>query len=118
MNAADYDRFSVVAFASPPVRDKVEELRRLLPPSGRPIIAPHVTTKGTFVDPTDLDEIAAKARAICEAVGPINVTLGDLYQYGNREHGGLGFGLAAPAALVDLHGRLVAAIEPLCTPLD
>ena len=54
MRAEDYDRFSVVAFASPAVQDAVAALRQRLPPPGVSMLAAHVTIKGTFIQPTDL----------------------------------------------------------------
>jgi len=117
MSSAEYDRFSVVAFAPDPVRESIEDLRRQLPASGRPIIAPHVTLKGTFVDPVDLNQIAARVAAACEPVEPIEVSLGELYDYTNGEHASIGFRVLAPAALADLHRRLVSSLEVLCVPL-
>ena len=117
MSSAEYDRFSVVAFAPDLVRESIEDLRRQLPASGRPIIAPHVTLKGTFVDPVDLNQIAARVAATCEPVEPIEVSLGELYDYTNGENASIGFRVLAPAALADLHRRLVSSLEILCVPL-
>jgi 2'-5' RNA ligase len=113
----EYDRFSVIAFASNPVRESIEELRLRLPASGRPIIAPHITLKGTFVDPVDLNQIATRVAATCEAFEPMEVSLGELYDYTNGEHASIGFTVLAPAALADLHRRLVSRLEVLCVPL-
>jgi hypothetical protein len=62
MRASDDDRFSIVAFASEPLRALIEDLRTRLPPSGRPILAPHVTVVRPFVAPSDLEPIAARMR--------------------------------------------------------
>ncbi len=58
MDAADCDHFAVVICAPPDVRDHVAAQRRQAPPSGRPMMAAHVTAKGSFVRPIDLDRIA------------------------------------------------------------
>jgi len=54
----------------------VEAIRRALPPSGRPILPGHVTVKGTFVEPLDLEQIAGRIAACCRASEPFTLTTG------------------------------------------
>ena len=119
--AADYDRFSVVAFASEPVRARIGALRQLLPPSGRPILAPHVTLKAPFVNPVDLDGIAARVRACCAEGRPIAVRPGALYHYEYAEFASVGIAVESGPELRDLHRRLVEALgdlHPLGEPAE
>jgi 2'-5' RNA ligase len=118
MNSADFDRYSVVAFAPDPVGARIEVLRRLLPPSGRPIIAPHVTLKGTFVDPSNLETIAAIIRSACRLVDPVEVELGGVFDHTGSDYAAIGFHVLVPPALRALHRQLVELIGPLCTPLE
>jgi hypothetical protein len=55
-----YDRLAIVALGTPQIVDAVEQVRKVLPPSGRPILPAHVTVRGTFVEPTDVDEIVRR----------------------------------------------------------
>jgi len=111
--AGDYDRFSVVAFAPPDIRETVDALRRTLPPSGRPILQAHVTLKGTFVDPQDLDEIATRVRQASAEATPFTISTTDLHLF-SGEGGALALMLDPPGALLALHHRLVEELRPLC----
>ena len=119
MNAALYDRFSVVAFAPEAVREEVYQLRQRLPPSGRPILPAHVTIKGTFVEPADLPRIAATIRRHCAGAGTGWVrTHQACVLWGDAAAGAdwAAIALAAEAAdsLGALKWALVEALQGLC----
>ena len=111
--AADYDRFSIVAFAPPDDRAAVEELRRRLPPSGRPILPAHVTIKGTFVEPGNLDQIGEAIEKACADASPFPLTTTGIRVFG-REDGGVGLAIQGSDAFFALHRRLAADLAPLC----
>jgi 2'-5' RNA ligase len=111
--AADYDRFSIVAFAPPEDRTAVDELRRRLPPSGRPILQAHVTIKGTFVEPRDLDQIAETIAKACAGAAPFQLTTTGLRVF-EREGGGIGLAIQESDEFFALHRRLAADLTPLC----
>jgi 2'-5' RNA ligase len=113
MNAADYDRFAVVIFAPPAVRDQVAAIRQELPPSGRPIMAAHVTVKGTFIQPTDLAAIVARIQRCCQAAQPCTLTTGDVVTYRTGEHASIALRVDEVAPLTALHRALVAALADL-----
>ncbi|MCC6627824.1 MAG: 2'-5' RNA ligase family protein [Chloroflexi bacterium] len=113
MNAADYDRFAVVVFAPPPVRDQVEAIRRQLPPSGRPIMAAHVTVKGTFVQPTDLAAVVARIQRCCQSARPCTLTTGEVVANQTDEYAGIALAINAVETVTDLHWALVAALTDL-----
>ena len=111
--AGDYDRFSIVAFAPPADRAAVDELRRRLPPSGRPILQAHVTIKGTFVEPSDLDQIADAIEKACAGAAPFRLTTTGIRVF-DREGGGVGLAIQESDAFFALHRRLAADLGPLC----
>lgn len=115
MTAAEYDRFAVVAFAAPDIVDAVEEIRRQVPPSGRPILPAHVTIKGTFVEPLDLDAIAERIRACCADARPFTLRTGALHGWTDDRHGGAWLAVEESAGLTALHWRLVEELRDLCT---
>lgn len=110
---AEYDRFSIVAFAPPEDRAAVDELRRRLPPSGRPILQAHVTIKGTFVEPSDLDRIAETIAQACAGAAPFRLTTSGIRVF-EREGGGIGIAIQETDAFFALHRRLAADLRPLC----
>ena len=110
---ADYDRFSIVAFAPPDVRETVDALRRTLPPSGRPIMQAHVTLKGTFVEPRNLDEIAATIARACAEAEPFRLTTTGIRVF-TREGGGVGLAIQEVDPFFALHRRLAEDLRPLC----
>lgn len=111
--AAEYDRFSIVAFAPPEDRAAVDELRRRLPPSGRPILQAHVTLKGTFVEPGDLDKIADAIEKACADASSFPLTTTGIRVFG-REGGGIGLAIQESDAFFALHRRLAADLASLC----
>ncbi len=114
MRAADYDRFSIVAFAPPEVREAVEALRRQLPPSGRPIMAAHVTLKGTFVRPRELDEIAREVDRVCAGAAPFAIAAGEVHVSSGPESGGIALTVEPSEGLMALHRQLAAALRDRC----
>lgn len=114
MNAADYDRFSVVTFAPPEIRAQVEEIRRQLPPSGRPIMQAHVTVKGTFVQPSDLDLIAERISIRCVEARPFPLAIGHVYTGGKGQDGYIGLRVDESEPMSRLHWHLVTDLQDLC----
>ena len=74
IDAAAFDRFAVVLFGSSEVMAAVEAIRQQLPPSGRPILPAHVTVKGTFVNPVDIERTAEMISVVCAGWMPIELT--------------------------------------------
>jgi 2'-5' RNA ligase len=118
MHASDHDRFSIVAFASEPLRSRIEELRTRLPPSGRPILAPHVTIARPFVQPSDLDAIAARVRSAAARARVMTVRAGDPYDHTHGAFASVGIAVVAPPELAALHARVEEDLADLCAPLD
>jgi 2'-5' RNA ligase len=114
MNAADYDRFAVVAFAPPEVRDQVEEIRRQLPPSGRPIMHAHVTVKGTFVEPRDLEVIAERISTRCAEELPFTLAMSKVFAGGREGEGYVGLRVDESVPMSRLHWNLVSDLRDLC----
>ena len=117
VDPAAYDRFSVVAFGTPAVVEAVEQIRRALPPSGRPILPAHVTVKGTFVEPADLDEIAARIRACCAEARPFTLTTEALDVWLDEGGSGVLFHVEEEPELTRLHWRLVEQVKGLATTI-
>jgi 2'-5' RNA ligase len=117
LDPAPFDRFAVVAFGTPDVIEAVEEIRRALPPSGRPILPAHVTVKGTFVDPADLDQIAERARACCTQSRPFTLRTGGLNVWSDEAGSGVLFRVEESAELTRLHWQLVEQLQGLATTI-
>jgi 2'-5' RNA ligase len=117
LDPSAYDRFAVVALGTPEAVAAVERVRRMVPPSGRPILPAHVTVKGTFVEPTDLDEIVARVGRAGAEAEPFALTTGaaDIW---TDEHGS-SVVLHAEAApeCVRLHWQLVEDLKGLGTTI-
>lgn len=113
MNAADYDRFAVVMFAPGQVREQVAEIRRRVPPSGRPIMDAHVTVKGTFVEPTDLDLIAERVQQCCRAAAPMTLVARGIHFGGDERLAGFAVRVENSEPLEALHWQLVRALKDL-----
>jgi 2'-5' RNA ligase len=113
MNAADCDRFSVVIYAPPEVQDQVEEIRRLAPPCGRPMMPAHITVKGSFVRPTDLDLITERTRHCCEAAQPFTVEARRIQLWGDDRLAIFTLSVEASEPLSDFHWHLVREIKDL-----
>jgi 2'-5' RNA ligase len=117
IDPAAYDRFAVVAFGSPGVVEAVERIRQALPPSGRPILPAHVTVKGTFVGPADLDEIARRVRACCAEARPFTLTTGALDVWSDEGGSGVLFHVEESPELTRLHWQLVERATGLATTI-
>jgi 2'-5' RNA ligase len=115
LDPAPFDRFSVVAFGTPEVIAAVEAIRRALPPSGRPILHAHVTVKGTFVEPIDLDVIAERIRACCAEARPFTLATGDLKVWSDGAGSGVLFEVEGPPELTRLHWQIVEELKGLAT---
>jgi 2'-5' RNA ligase len=114
-DASAFDRFGVVAFGTPEVVAAVERIRGALPPSGRPILPAHVTVKGTFVDPIDLDQVVERVRACAAAAPPVTLSTSVLHVWGNDVSGTVVFEVDAPPAFAQLHWKLVEVLDGLAT---
>ncbi len=117
IDPAAFDRFAVVAFGTPEVVAAVEEIRRALPPSGRPILPAHVTVKGTFVEPTDLDQIVARTRACCASAQPFTLTTSELHVWSDEAGGSVLFEIEESPELTRLHWQLVEQLKGLATTI-
>lgn len=117
LDPTPFDRFSVVAFGTPEVVAAVEEIRRALPPSGRPILPAHVTVKGTFVEPADLDEIAERVRACCAEAQPFTLTTGEIHIWSGEAGSSVLFEVEESPELTRLHWRLVEQVKGLATTI-
>jgi 2'-5' RNA ligase len=115
LDAAAFDRFSVVAFGPPDVLEAVESLRGALPPSGRPILPGHVTVKGTFVDPLDLDEINRRIADCCAASADFALTAGRWQVRVDDEWSNCWLQVDDCPPMSRLHEALVAALAGLAT---
>jgi 2'-5' RNA ligase len=112
---AAFDRFAVVAFGTPEIVETVEQIRRQLPPSGRPILPAHVTVKGTFVEPSDLDEIVARVQRCCAEAQPFSLTSGVLHVWTDGSDGSVVCEVEASEEGVRLHWQLVEVLAGLAT---
>lgn len=107
IEAAAFDRFSVVLFGSPAVLAAVEAIRQTLPPSGRPILPGHVTVKGTFIKPHDLTRTVATLRSICAEFPPVALTADRCQTWSDGPFCGAWLDVDVTEALSALHWRLV-----------
>ena len=114
-----YDRFAVVVFATPELLEAVEAVRRILPPSGRPILPGHVTIKGTWIEPNDLDEMAARIRRCCAEARPFTLTSSELHAWPPEggEYATVVFEMRAADEGVRLHSQLVEELAGLATTI-
>lgn len=117
MQAADYDRFAVVIYGTPMVREAVEAIRREAPPCGRPMMAAHVTVKGSFVEPADLDHIADWVRHCCAAAASFSIVARQRRVWDDERSGMATIVLSVElsAALIRLHWHLVEHLRGLAT---
>lgn len=114
-----FERFTTVIFATPEIRAEVEALRAAAPPSGVPVMEAHVTTKGTFVELRDVEEVLRRLRTCAAAVEPFSLRASGLAVWAS------GSTIVVPVEpapqLVALHDCLVGALGdqgPLLYPLD
>jgi 2'-5' RNA ligase len=117
LDPAAYDRFAVVAIGAPEVVAAVERVRQMLPPSGRPILPAHVTVKGTFVEPTDLDEIAARVGRACAESQPFALTTGAADIWSDEHGSGVLLHVESAPEGVRLHWQLVEVLKRLGTTI-
>jgi 2'-5' RNA ligase len=115
VNAADYDRYAIVAFAPTDVQGQVEEIRQQAPPCGKPMMAAHLTVKGSFVQPTDLETIVERARRVCLEAAPSEAVSRDVHVF--QSPGDLRavvLRMAVADGLTRLKWRLVDELKDLC----
>ena len=73
------------------------------------MIPAHVTVKGSFDSPDDLDEVRCRVREIAEGARPFEAELVELLVEGD----GMGFSVAISPEIRALHDALYDAIEPV-----
>jgi 2'-5' RNA ligase len=112
-----YDRFAVVAFGTPEVLAAVERARRMLPPSGRPILPAHVTVQGTFVEPSDFDEIMVRVRHASAEAQPFALTTAAVDVWSDEHGSGVLLHVEAAPEGVRLHWQLVEELKGLGTTI-
>jgi len=103
-----YTRYAAVLFMPEDDRRKVDALRAQLP-KVTAMIQAHVTVKGSFDSPDDLDEVRQRIRAIAAATAPFEAELADLEVKGS----GAGYNVVISPAIRALHDALFDAIEPI-----
>ena len=96
------------------VRREVAKVREQpgLPASTTP---PHVTVKGTFADPTDLDEVIAITSAAAADTTPFVVEFGDLTVWDPHDRRIVVVSVKRSPELDRLHRRLMCGISPIST---
>lgn len=103
-----YTRYAVVLFMPEEDRRKVDALRAQLPlPTA--MIQAHVTVKGSFDSPEDLEDVRRRMRAIAGKTSPLEVELVEL----RWRKGGGGYKVDVSRAIQALHDALYDAIEPV-----
>jgi 2'-5' RNA ligase len=112
-----FDRFAVVALGTPEIVAAVERVRRMVPPSGRPILPAHVTAKGTFVEPTDLDEVVRRIGRACAEAEPFALTTGAVDVWSDEHGSGVLLHVEASPEGIRLHWRLVEELKGLGTTI-
>lgn len=117
LDVGAYDRFAVVAIGTPEIVAVVERVRQMLPPSGRPILPAHVTVKGTFVEPLDLDEIVTRIGRACAATEPFALTTGVADVWSDEHGSGVLLHVEAAPDGVRLHWQLVEELKGLATTI-
>jgi len=110
IDSTAYDRFAVVVFGSDDVLKAVEEIRRALPPSGRPILPGHVTVKGTFIQPRDLSRTVQTVQATCAEHAPFELAAERPQAWEEDENVGVWLDVEPSDALAGLHRELVDAL--------
>lgn len=103
-----YTRYAVVLFAPDEDRRKVDAVRVRLPISVAMIPA-HVTVKGSFDSPQDLDEVRRRIREVAGKTPPFQVELLDTLTWG----GTVVYEVAIAPEIRALHDALFDAIEPI-----
>jgi tRNA-Thr(GGU) m(6)t(6)A37 methyltransferase TsaA len=103
-----YTRYAVVLSLPEDDRLKVDAVRARLPlPTA--MIPAHVTVKGSFDSPTDLDEVCRQMREIARRTRPFDVELLEL----SERESGLGYSVTVSPEMRALHDALYEAIEPI-----
>lgn len=110
LSAAAYDRFAVVLYGSPAVIAAVQAIRDQLPLSGRPILPGHVTVKGTFIDPVNLDQTAETIREIAARHAPIAVAADACRARVDGPYCGVWLDVEHTRAIHALHDELVRTL--------
>jgi 2'-5' RNA ligase len=106
IDPTEFDRYAVVAFATPDICQDVDEIHALAPPCGLPTLPAHVTVKGTFVEPVDLPEIIARIDRVARATEPIAIRPDRVATLVRPEDASVVVLVRPDPALTDLHSRL------------
>ena len=99
--SARYERYSIVAFADAVTTALVDALRAAIPPR-IPVMPPHVTVRGSFVEPVSLAAVWAAIEEESAATAPMSVEVERL-QVGETS---VGLRLRPHPRLQSLHDRL------------
>ncbi len=103
-----FQRFAVVSFPDRTSVQRIEELRAEIPPRIA-VMAPHVTLKGSFIDPASIDEIKQGIEEIACESSPLQIEVKSIH-IGDPH---IGLNLISTPELVSLHDQLYYALQPL-----
>ncbi|MCY4113670.1 MAG: 2'-5' RNA ligase family protein [Chloroflexi bacterium] len=109
-----YTGYGVAIVMPENVRQEVAKVREQpgLPASTTP---PHVTVKGTFADPTDLEEVIEITSAAAADTTPFAVEFGDLTVWDAHDRRIVVVSVMRSPELDRLHRRLMCGIGPIST---
>jgi 2'-5' RNA ligase len=110
--AAGFERYAVVAFATPQICEDLRKVRAQCAPSGRPLLDAHVTVKGGFSDLRDLAAARAAIGAAVAGANPFAVRTTDPRVLTRGDRASIVLPLEESTSLRTLHGRLVEALAP------
>lgn len=105
-----FQRFAVVSFLDGASVQRIEELRAELP-SRIAVMPPHVTLKGSFIDPTSIDEIEQGIGKIACESSPLRIEVKSIHI--GETH--IGLTLTPTTDLISLHDQLFYTLQPLVT---
>ena len=106
----NFQRFAVVSFPDRASVQRIEELRAELPPRIA-VMAPHVTLKGSFIEPTSIDEIEQGIGKIAGEASPLQIEV-KIIHIGETH---IGLNLTPTTDLISLHDQLFYTLQPFVT---
>ena len=109
-----YTGYNVCIPMSPQIRDPILELRKQIeaPVLTMPV---HITVKGNFTHPRNLDQIVESVSAAAGDTATFPIELGDLLVWGRVDARILAVSISTTPPLEELHIRLFHAIDPIST---
>ena len=109
-----YTGYAVVVMMPDDVQRKVAAVRgQLTIPV--PMIPAHVTVKGTFVRPPDLDEIVRIVNAVADETAPLSIELQEQLLWGREGARTVAISVKSSLPVDGLHRKLFNAIQPITT---